>query len=73
MLLTATGRRYGGRGGGAAYAYDSEGRRVVGELGEPVISEPMPSTPAGSWGDADGARHRAAYFEEHRAPGRSAR
>ncbi|GGZ25277.1 hypothetical protein GCM10010300_80910 [Streptomyces olivaceoviridis] len=42
--------------GVAAYAYDSEGRRVVGEL---VITEPMPSMPVGFWGDADGSRYRA--------------
>ncbi|MFI2411975.1 acetoacetate--CoA ligase [Streptomyces sp. NPDC018947] len=51
--------------GVAAYAYDSEGRRVVGELGELVITEPMPSMPVGFWGDADGSRYRAAYFEEY--------
>ncbi|KDN87815.1 acetoacetate--CoA ligase [Kitasatospora cheerisanensis] len=50
--------------GVAAYAYDSAGRRVVGELGELVITEPMPSMPVGFWGDADGSRYRAAYFEE---------
>ncbi|MFJ8435952.1 acetoacetate--CoA ligase [Kitasatospora sp. NPDC094019] len=50
--------------GVAAYAYDSEGRRVVGELGELVITEPMPSMPVGFWGDTDGSRYRAAYFEE---------
>ncbi|MFF7590409.1 acetoacetate--CoA ligase [Kitasatospora purpeofusca] len=51
--------------GVAAYAYDREGRRVVGELGELVITEPMPSMPVGFWGDADGSRYRAAYFEEY--------
>ncbi|MER7768685.1 acetoacetate--CoA ligase [Kitasatospora sp. NPDC096140] len=51
--------------GVAAYAYDSEGRRVVGELGELVITEPMPSMPVGFWGDTDGSRYRAAYFEEY--------
>ncbi|MFD8594314.1 acetoacetate--CoA ligase [Kitasatospora sp. NPDC059646] len=51
--------------GVAAYAYDSAGERVVGELGELVITEPMPSMPVGFWGDADGSRYRAAYFEEY--------
>ncbi|MCG6498417.1 acetoacetate--CoA ligase [Kitasatospora sp. A2-31] len=51
--------------GVAAYAYDGEGRRVVGELGELVITEPMPSMPVGFWGDTDGSRYRAAYFEEY--------
>ena len=35
----------------------------VGEQGELVITEPMPSMPVGFWGDVDGARLRAAYFE----------
>ncbi|MFE2554956.1 acetoacetate--CoA ligase [Streptomyces sp. NPDC059352] len=51
--------------GVAAYAYDAEGERVVGELGELVITEPMPSMPVGFWGDTDGSRYRAAYFEEY--------
>ncbi|MFI9741543.1 acetoacetate--CoA ligase [Streptomyces sp. NPDC052494] len=51
--------------GVAAYAYDGEGRRVVGELGELVITEPMPSMPVGFWGDTDGSRYRAAYFEAY--------
>ncbi|MEV7280016.1 acetoacetate--CoA ligase [Streptomyces sp. NPDC093111] len=51
--------------GVAAYAYDSEGRQVVGELGDLVITEPMPSMPVGFWGDTDGSRYRAAYFEEY--------
>ncbi|MCX5388950.1 acetoacetate--CoA ligase [Streptomyces sp. NBC_00094] len=50
--------------GVAAYAFDSAGERVVGELGELVITEPMPSMPVGFWGDTDGSRYRAAYFEE---------
>ncbi len=45
-------------------AFDERGRAVVGELGELVITSPMPSMPVGFWGDADGSRFRAAYFEE---------
>jgi acetoacetyl-CoA synthetase len=44
------------------------GQPRVGEQGELVISEPMPSMPVGFWGDDDGSRYRAAYFE--RFPGR---
>ncbi|HYI61564.1 MAG TPA: acetoacetate--CoA ligase [Acidimicrobiales bacterium] len=36
-----------------------------GELGELVVTAPMPSMPVGFWGDADGSRYRAAYFEDH--------
>lgn len=34
-----------------------------GETGELVIVSPMPSMPTGFWGDDDGSRYRAAYFE----------
>jgi acetoacetyl-CoA synthetase len=43
-------------------AFDETGQSLVGEQGELVISEPMPSMPVGFWGDGDGARYRAAYF-----------
>jgi acetoacetyl-CoA synthetase len=36
----------------------------AGEQGELVIAEPMPSMPVGFWGDSDGSRYRAAYFED---------
>ena len=44
-------------------AFDPDGREVVGELGELVIRQPMPSMPVGFWNDPDGARYRAAYFD----------
>ena len=40
--------------GVATAAYDLDGRPVVGELGELVITEPMPSMPVGFWNDPDG-------------------
>lgn len=46
-------------------AYDDAGEPVVGELGELVIREPMPSMPLGFWGDEDGSRYRASYFERY--------
>jgi acetoacetyl-CoA synthetase len=46
-----------------AQAYDEHGKPVVGQLGELVITAPMPSMPVGFWGDPDGAAYRAAYFE----------
>jgi acetoacetyl-CoA synthetase len=46
-----------------AQAFDEEGNRVVGELGELVITRPMPSMPVGFWGDPDGARYRDTYFD----------
>ncbi len=42
---------------------DDAGRPVVGSEGELVLTGPMPSMPVGLWGDLDGTRYRAAYFE----------
>jgi acetoacetyl-CoA synthetase len=50
--------------GCAVEAFDETGRSVVGELGELVITRPMPSMPVGFWGDTDGSRYRAAYFDD---------
>ncbi|HEY5189751.1 MAG TPA: acetoacetate--CoA ligase [Solirubrobacteraceae bacterium] len=47
------------------HAFDQDGRAVVGELGEMVITKPMPSMPVGLWGDADGSRYRASYFDRY--------
>jgi acetoacetyl-CoA synthetase len=44
-------------------SWDEEGNSVVGEVGELVITEPMPSMPVFFWNDEDGSRLRAAYFE----------
>lgn len=50
--------------GAAVDAFDEQGSPVVGSLGELVITRPMPSMPVGFWGDDDGSRYRAAYFED---------
>ena len=39
------------------------GKAVVGEVGELVLTGPIPSMPVSFWNDADGSRLRAAYFE----------
>ena len=51
--------------GVAAAAFDEDGRPVVGELGELVITQPMPSMPVGFWGDPDGTRYRQTYFDTY--------
>ena len=51
--------------GARVEAFDSAGRPLQGSEGELVITAPMPSMPIGMWGDADGARYRAAYFERY--------
>lgn len=49
--------------GVAASAYDETGRPVVGEVGELVITKPMPSMPLFFWNDADNRRYRDSYFD----------
>jgi len=43
-------------------AYDEQGRPLVGEVGELVITEPLPSMPVFFWNDPDGERLRESYF-----------
>ena len=49
--------------GVATDAFDPQGRSLVGELGELVITKPMPSMPVELWGDTDGSLYRSSYFE----------
>ena len=48
--------------GVAADAFDPQGEPIVGELGELVITRPMPSMPVELWGDADGSLYRSSYY-----------
>ncbi len=50
--------------GVATESFSSAGEPVVGEPGELVCLAPIPSMPVGFWGDKDGSRYRAAYFEQ---------
>jgi acetoacetyl-CoA synthetase len=61
------GRLQGPELGVAVQAWDDSGARVIGEVGEMVITRPLPSMPVALWNDPDGARYSAAYFE--RFPG----
>ncbi|MEV0426656.1 acetoacetate--CoA ligase [Micromonospora sp. NPDC050495] len=49
--------------GAKVEARSGDGSPVIGQLGELVITEPMPSMPVGFWNDTDGSRYREAYFE----------
>jgi acetoacetyl-CoA synthetase len=49
--------------GVSAYAYDEAGRPVTNQLGELVITKPMPSMPLFLWGDVDRALQRQSYFD----------
>ncbi|MBV9838814.1 MAG: acetoacetate--CoA ligase [Solirubrobacterales bacterium] len=48
-----------------AQAFDPDGNEIVGELGELVIRQPMPSMPVALWNDPDGERYRASYFDRY--------
>ena len=49
--------------GCAVEAWNDDGEAVIDEVGELVITKPMPSMPIFLWGDADGSRYRESYFE----------
>lgn len=48
--------------GVALDAWDEAGRPVRGEVGELVVTKPLPSMPVAFWNDPDGSRYRDAYF-----------
>ncbi len=50
--------------GAAVEAWDEAGRAVIGQVGELVCTRPFPSMPLYFWGDDDGSRYRASYFQE---------
>jgi acetoacetyl-CoA synthetase len=51
--------------GAAVAAFDQAGAQVVDEVGELVLTKPMPSMPVSFWNDPDGSRLRAAYFADY--------
>jgi acetoacetyl-CoA synthetase len=65
LLPVYRGELQGRALGAAVEAWDEEGRSVIGEVGELVVTEPMPSMPVRFWGDEDGSRYRASYFEQY--------
>jgi acetoacetyl-CoA synthetase len=62
LLPVYLGELQGRALGAKVEAFDEEGRSVVGEVGELVITEPMPSMPLYFWNDPDGERYRESYF-----------
>jgi acetoacetyl-CoA synthetase len=50
--------------GVAAYAFDDRGEPVTGQVGEMVITQPMPSMPVRLWNDDDGELYRQTYFAD---------
>jgi acetoacetyl-CoA synthetase len=50
--------------GVAAYAFNARGEPVTGEVGEMVITQPMPSMPVRLWNDDSGELYRQTYFAD---------
>ena len=48
--------------GVALDSWDARGKPVRGDVGELVVTKPMPSMPVSFWNDPDGSRYRDAYF-----------
>jgi acetoacetyl-CoA synthetase len=51
--------------GASVQAYGPDGRPVVDQVGELVITEPLPSMPVSLWNDEGGRRYRESYFSEY--------
>ncbi|MEI6408530.1 MAG: acetoacetate--CoA ligase, partial [Bacteroidota bacterium] len=52
--------------GCAMESWDEDGRPVPSdEVGEMVVTKPMPSMPVFFWNDADGSKYRSSYFEQY--------
>jgi acetoacetyl-CoA synthetase len=51
--------------GASVEAWDPDGKPLIDEVGELVVTKPMPSMPIYFWGDEDGTRYRESYFEEY--------
>jgi acetoacetyl-CoA synthetase len=49
--------------GADVQAWDPDGRPLDDEVGELVITQPLPSMPVGFWADTGGNRYRESYFD----------
>lgn len=48
-----------------AHAYDQQGNSLINEVGELVITQPMPSMPVCFWNDENNTRYQATYFDTY--------
>jgi acetoacetyl-CoA synthetase len=51
--------------GCAVYAFNERGEEIVGEVGELVVTAPMPSMPVCFWNDVEKKRYLESYFQEY--------
>ena len=65
ILPVVEGEISGAALGVALDAYGPHGESLRDEVGELVVTAPMPSMPVCFWDDPDGSRYREAYFETY--------
>jgi acetoacetyl-CoA synthetase len=51
--------------GAKVESWDPDGAPLIGQVGELVLTEPLPSMPIFFWGDEDGSRLRESYFDHY--------
>ncbi len=51
--------------GNAVHAFDEAGNPLIGQVGELVCTQPLPSMPLYFWGDSDGSRLFESYFDTY--------
>jgi acetoacetyl-CoA synthetase len=51
--------------GADVQSWSEDGEELIGEMGELVIAQPLPSMPVFFWGDEDGSRLRESYFDTY--------
>ena len=51
--------------GCAAFAFDEQGRELIDEVGELVLTQPMPSMPVKFWNDPGDRRYLESYFDTY--------
>ncbi|WP_431677524.1 acetoacetate--CoA ligase [Kitasatospora sp. KL5] len=49
--------------GAAVESWDVQGHPLTDQVGELVVTKPLPSMPIGFWNDPDGTRYRDSYFD----------
>jgi len=52
--------------GASIEAWNDKGKKIVGETGELVITEPLPSMPLFFWGDINFEKYHDSYFEKNK-------
>jgi acetoacetyl-CoA synthetase len=65
LLPVYRGELQGRALGAKVEAFDEDGNSVIDRVAELVITEPMPSMPLYLWGDDDGSRYHASYFDTY--------